>query len=123
MTALSDEFRAVAVEIVDLFGKEYTIRRPTPTYPNPDSPTSVVMENVDFPCKAALVAFTEEQIKILQVLREDMQAIIAWNENLPDKLVPGDLFIDGDSVFKIVPPEEVYSVNGQIVAWRALVRR
>lgn len=123
MTALSDEFQAVAAEIVDLFGKDYVIRRPTPTYPDPDKPTMVVMENVDYPCKAALVSFTEEQIKMLQVLREDMQAIIAWNENLPPKLVPGDLFIDGESIFKIVPPEEVYSVNGVIVAWRAIVRR
>lgn len=123
MTALSDEFQQVATEIVDLFGKDYVIRRPTPTYPDPDKPTMVVMENVDYSCKAALVSFTEEQIKMLQVLREDMQAIIAWNENLPPKLVPGDLFIDGESIFKIVPPEEVYSVNGVIVAWRAIVRR
>lgn len=123
MTVLSDEFQAVATEIVDLFGKEYIIRRPTPTHPDPERPTYVEMENVDYPCKAALVSFTEEQIKMLQVLREDMQAIIAWNSSLPDKLVPGDLFIDGESVFKIVPPEDVYSVNGVIVAWRALVRR
>lgn len=123
MSALSDEFRAVAVEIIDIFGKEYVIRRPTPTYPDPDKPTHVVTEFQDFPCKAALVSFTEEQIKMLQVLREDMQAIIAWNENLPPKLVPGDLFVDGESIFKIVPPEDVYSVNGVIVAWRALVRR
>lgn len=123
MTALSDEFRAAALEVIGIFGKEYIIRRQTPTYPDPDKPTQVVMETQDFPCKAALVSFTEEQIKMLQVLREDMQAIIAWNESLPPKLVPGDLFIDGDNVYKIVPPEDVYSVNGITVAWRALVRR
>lgn len=123
MSALSDEFRAVAFEVIELFGKEYIIRRQTTTNPDPDRPTYVETQTVDYPCKAALVSFTEEQIKMLQVLREDMQAIIAWNENLPDKLVPGDLFVDGDHIFKIVPPEDVYSVNGITVAWRALVRR
>lgn len=123
MTALSDEFQKAALEVIELFGKDYVIRRTTPTYPDPDRPTHVVMESTDYPCKAALTSFTEEQIKMLQVLREDMQAIIAWNSGLPEKLVPGDLFIDGDSIFKFVPPEEVYSVNGVIVAWRAIVRR
>lgn len=123
MTALSDEFQSVAREIVDIFGKEYLIRRQVPTNPDPERPTYVEMEVTEYPCRAALVSFTEEQIKMLQVLREDMQAIIAWNSGLPEKLIPGDLFVDGDSIFKIVPPEEVYSVNGVIVAWRALVRR
>lgn len=123
MTALSDEFRAAASEIIALFGSDhYKIRRVTPTYPDLDNPTTPVMETQVFPCRAALISFTEEQIKMNPVLREDKQAIIEWNENLPKRLLPGDEFLDNDMVYKIVPPEDVYSVNGVTIAWRALVR-
>jgi hypothetical protein len=120
---LSEEFRQMAYEIIDLFGKEYIIRRPTPTTPDPDRPTYVVMTTQDFPCLAALTAFTEEQIKMLQVLREDMQAIVAWSDQLPEKIVPGDLLVDGTKEYTIVPPESVYTVNGETVAWQMIVRR
>ena len=121
--SLSSEFREMALEIVDVFGKEYHIVRRTPTTPDPSKPTTVVMETEQWTVKAALVAFTEEQIKFLNVTREDMQAIVVWNPSLPQDLRPGDLFMEGDREYTIVPPETVITVNGEIVAWQLLVRR
>lgn len=123
MTALSNEFRAAASEIIEYFGSDhYIIRRVTNEHPDPDRPTYVTQKTEEFPCRAALISYTEEQIKMNPVLREDKQAVIEWNENLPKRLLPGDEFIDGDMIYKIVPPEDVYTVNGVTVAWRALVR-
>ena len=121
--SLSDEFRDVALELIDLFGKAYVIRRRTQVTPDPARPTYVEMVTQDFPCKAALTSWTEDQVKYLQVLREDLQAIIAWNDQLPEQLFPGDLFVDGTREYTIIPPESVISVNGQTVAWQVLVRR
>lgn len=123
MTALSDEFRAAAAELIDLFGRDgCIIRRQEKVFPDPERPTMVEFKNTDYPCKAALIAWTEEQIKMNPALREDQQVIIEWNPQLPDRLLPGDQFIDGKMMYKIVPPEDVYSVNGVIVIWRILVR-
>lgn len=122
-TALSKEFRTMAYDLIVLFGKDYVIRRNTPSTPDPDKPTSVVLTATDFPCKAALTSFTKEQIKLLQVLQEDMQAFVAWNEFLPEKIVPGDILVDGTMEYHIVPPETALSVNGETVAWQLIVRR
>ena len=121
--SLSDEFREMAVEIIDVFGKEYAIVRRTPVTPDPARPTHVVMESEQWHVKAALVAVTDEQLKFLNVLRDDMQAIIAWNRNLPEDLRPGDLLIDGTREYTIVPPQTTITVNGEAVAWQVLVRR
>lgn len=122
-TSLSEEFRTMALELVTLFGKEYTIRRRTVVTPDPQRPTKTETTVEDFPCMAALTSWTDEQIKFQQVLREDLQAIVAWNEGLPSKLIPGDQFVDGENVYTIIPPETVLSVNGITVAWQLLVRR
>ena len=121
--SLSDEFREAALEVIDLFGAEYQIVRRTPFIPDPSKPTRVEMKTETWDIKAALVGFTEEQIKFLNVTRQDMQAIIAWNPNLPQDLRPGDLLMDGTREYTIVPPETVLSVNGETVAWQVLARR
>lgn len=122
-TALSEEFREAALEIVTEFGKEYKLVRRTPTTPDPSKPTSVVMETQEWSIMAALVALTEDQIKYLPVTREDMQAVVAWNDSLPEKILPGDLLMDGDQEYTIIPPENVYPVNGITVAAQLFVRR
>ena len=122
-TALSKEFRETALELVTEFGKEYKLVRRTPTTPDPSKPTMVVMEKQEWPVMAALVALTEDQIKFLPVSREDMQAIVAWNDTLPDRVLPGDLIVDGDREYTIVPPENIYTVNGITVAAQLFVRR
>ena len=121
--SLSDEFREAALEVVDLFGAEYQIVRRTPTTPDPSKPTRVVMTEERWHVKAALVGFTEEQIKFLNVLREDMQAIIAWNADLPKDIRPGDLLFDGTREYTLVPPETTMVVSGEVVAWQVLARR
>lgn len=122
-TALSEEFRETALEIVTEFGKEYTLVRRTPIVPDPSRPTLVEMQTQEWSIMAALVALTEEQIKLLPVSREDMQAVVAWNDTLPDKILPGDLIMDGDKEYTIIPPENVYTVNGITVAVQVFVRR
>lgn len=113
----------MAVEIIGTFGKKYKIVRRTPTTPDASRPTSVVMETQEWDIDAVLTGFTEEQIKFLNVLRDDMQAIIAWNPNLPEDLHPGDLFMDGTREYTIVPPQTNITVSGNVVAWQVLVRR
>lgn len=122
-TALSDEFREMALEVVDLFGKDYKLVRRTPSTPDPQHPTKPVFKLEEWVMKAALVALTEEQIKFMPVTREDMQAIVAWNDSLPKKILPGDLIVDGTDEYTIIPPENVYTVNGVIVAAQLFVRR
>jgi len=124
-TALSDIFRRMAVSMVERFGKDgYFIRRRFPGEKDPKRPTrpaDVVVK--DFPCKAAITAYTVNQIDFVQVLRGDMQAVLAYTPNLPDDIVPGDQFLDGNIVYNIIPPHERITVNGELVCYMLQLRR
>ena len=124
-TLLSERFRRMVVSMVQRYGKDgYFIRRRFPGVKNPKYPTRPVDETVkDFPCKAAVTSYKDNQIDFIQVLRGDMQAVLAYTPNLPDDIVPGDQFLDGHIVYNIIPPHERITVNGELVCYMLQLRR
>ena len=124
-TQLSDSFRRMALSLVKRFGKEgYIIRRETQAPSDPETPTKPgVITTSDFLCKAAVTSFTVEQIDGIQVLRDDLQVVGAWTEGIPEDIKPGDLFVDGVINYKIIPPHQPITVNGELVAYILQVRR
>lgn len=125
MTQLSDSFRKVALSLVERFGKDgYIIRREVRGTLDPEHPTRPAETTVvDYTCKAAISAYEEKQIDGIQVLRNDMQVVVAWTEGLPEDIKPGDKFVDGGVEYKIVPNEQPLKVNGVLVAYILQVRR
>ena len=124
-TRLSSNFRRIALRLVEKFGKDgYFIRREVRDDPDLAFPTRPAkIEIVDYPCKAALASYEERQIDGVQVLRSDRMAIVAWTEGLPEDIIPGDMFVDGDTVYKIVPNEQPLAVNGELVAYILQIRK
>lgn len=124
-TRLSSNFRRIALRLVERFGKDgYYIRREVRDEPDAEHPTRPVkVETVDYPCKAALAQYEERQIDGIQVLRSDRMAVVAWTEGLPEDIIPGDMFVDGEVVYKIVPNEQPLAVNGELVAYILQIRK
>lgn len=125
MTRLSDSFRKVALSLVERFGKDgYVIRREVRGVPDPEHPTRPVKNDVvDYTCKAAISAYEEKQIDGIQVLRNDMQVVVAWSSGLPEDIKPGDKFVDDGIEYKIVPNGQPLKVNGELVGYILQVRR
>lgn len=124
-TRLSRAFSKTALRLVELFGKDgYIIRREEREEVDPDNPTRVpAMVVTDYPCKAAISAYEDRQIDGIQVMRNDMQVVVAWTEGLPEDIRSGDMFVDGEIVYKVVPNGQPLKVNGVLVAFVLQVRR
>lgn len=123
-TRLSKSFARTALRLVNVFGKDYVIRRETQGAKDPDKPTlpgPVTIE--DFILKAAITNFETEQIDGTQVLRGDLKVVVAQTDALPEEFLPGDFFIDGAKRYNIIPPVKILSVNGITVAQVLQVRR
>lgn len=130
-TRLSKSFNKTALRLVELFGKDgYYIRREERGEVDPDKPTRVpdmVVRN--YPCKAAVTTYEDKQIDGIQVMRNDMQVVVAWTEDLPTDIRSGDMFVDSNEdpdeeiVYKIVPNGQPLKVNGVLVAYILQVRR
>lgn len=125
MTQLSDTFRKLAVRLVARFGKDgYVIRRYIELAMDPEHPTEPSdIEVLEFGANAVITEYKTEQIDGVQVLRGDKQVIVAWTETLPKQILPGDLFVDGEEIYNIIPPVEVIGVNGMDVAYVLQVRK
>lgn len=125
MTQLSDTFRKLAVRLVKRFGKDgYVIRRYIELAMDPEHPTEPSdIEVLEFGANAVVTEYKTEQIDGVQVLRGDKQVIVAWTETLPKQILPGDLFVDGEEIYNIIPPVEVIGVNGVDVAYVLQVRK
>lgn len=125
MTQLSDTFRKLAVRLVKRFGKDgYVIRRYIELKMDPEHPTEPSdIEVLEFGANAVITEYKTEQIDGVQVLRGDKQVIVAWTETLPKQILPGDLFVDGEEIYNIIPPVEVIGVNGVDVAYVLQVRK
>lgn len=125
MTQLSDTFRKLAVRLVKRFGKDgYVIRRYIELAMDPEHPTEPSdIEVLEFGANAVITEYKTEQIDGVQVLRGDKQVIVAWTETLPKQILPGDLFVDGEEIYNIIPPVEVIGVNGVDVAYVLQVRK
>lgn len=124
-TQLSESFRKMAVDMVNVFGKSgYAIRRETKGPKDPNKPTDPgPVQTEDFICSAAVTDYDIKQIDGVQVLRGDQQVILAITEGLLEDIRPGDLFVDGDKVWNIIPPVSPVEVNGARVVYILQVRR
>lgn len=125
MTQLSQSFASMALQLVELFGKEgYNIRRITQGDSNPATPTKPGEETVEnFGCKAAITDFKIKEIDGTVVLQGDKQVVIAVTDTLPDEILEGDVFVDGDITWNIVTPVNPLEVNGIKVAYILQVRK
>ena len=124
MTQLSNSFASMALQLVELFGKDgYAIRRITPGESDPATPTKPGAETiVDYVCKAAITDFKIKEIDGTVVLQGDKQVIIAVTDTLPDQIIEGDVFVDGDITWNIVTPVNPVEVNGIKVVYILQVR-
>lgn len=125
MTQLSESFRKTAIRLINRFGKDgYTIRRNVEAESLPETPTVPgEVETQEYPIKAVFVDYTTEQIDGVQVLRGDRQVIMAHAQDIPDGVLPGDLFVDGETVYSVVPPMQIVGVNGVDVVCIIQVRK